>query len=179
MSVWTVLPLVSFSEGVGWGLDGTIVLRFARSREKGLLALIADDAHRSSVLLGKAMCQILLLGDASIILRVPRDTYGLQLRDSLRTSLLVIPGALLGCLGSLSGGISKLSEGALRSATMAFRLAESREGVDMAETGGTYVTTTHFGRFSRLILFLVLLLAQGDAMGTRSRPLRLFTFRSG
>jgi hypothetical protein len=53
--VWAVRPLLPFSEGVGWGVDGAIVLRFARSREKGLLALIADDAHGSSVLLVTAM----------------------------------------------------------------------------------------------------------------------------
>ncbi len=34
------------------------------------------------------------------------DTYSLQLRDGLRTGLLVVPGALLRCLGSLQGGVS-------------------------------------------------------------------------
>ena len=106
-------PSVCLSESrrVGWEVDGAIVLRFARSREKGLLALVADDAHRSSVLLGKAIVRSSSSAFASIVVGVPRGTYGLQLRDSLRTSLLVVPGALLRSLGSLSGGISKLSEG--------------------------------------------------------------------
>jgi hypothetical protein len=74
------------------------------------------------------------------------DTYSLQLRDGLRTGLLVVPGALLRCLGSLQGGVSNGGSSDLQSWG-----ASGKGSRRLDRQGGpeqwTYVTAAHCARF--------------------------------
>ncbi len=140
---------------------------------------VAQMMLMAAVFCGHISGQNLLRCRQFLHLRRDDVTYSLQLGDGLRPGLLVVPGTLLRCLGSLSSAVSKPSDGLPRSAIWAFRLPERRElggdregrtgkGIARGTTGGHTLPPPIVMRLLGSLLLLVWFLAIADVTGRKS-----------